>query len=419
LISRQLGFVSDWRTALEFLAEIVRKHPFNLVLFVIILIGVIAWSVMWIFPNLRGTISDDFRYKMLFLFIVSLGPLLELTLFVTAYRRDPRYLVPFWPLMFLLVASTSECIFPVRSKVLTNLVAKKQWVAPLIASVIVVAFLGLGIPQIAKRLYSNPAAYEKAFSFVKEQWQPEDIVLTPYSAAGGLYLGRVDYFAADIGADAALLKRGDDRSVDRYWGASWIGTGKQFQDLLRQSGRVWFVASETVYDNYFRGEWHFVEQQNMELVWRDDAALVYRSRAQGIPLPDKPEHILDANLDNLVQLHGYTSAVTGSAYRVFLFWSVLSPIPNDFTQFVHIRNENGETVAQADFEPLEGQYSTTLWKMGETVVDVVDIPIPADLSAGQYRVLAGLYRWDTLERIPVVNDTTGENAVQLEIITIQ
>ncbi len=52
-------------------------------------------------------------------------------------------------------------------------------------------------------------------------------------------------------------------------------------------------------------------------------------------------------------------------------------------------------------------------------MDVVDIPIPADLSAGQYRVLAGLYRWDTLERIPVVNDATGENAVQLEIITIQ
>jgi hypothetical protein len=52
------------------------------------------------------------------------------------------------------------------------------------------------------------------------------------------------------------------------------------------------------------------------------------------------------------------------------------------------------------------------------VVDVVGIPISADLPSGEYRVLAGLYRWDTLERIPVINDTTGENAVQLEIITI-
>ena len=91
---------------------------------------------------------------------------------------------------------------------------------------------------------------------------------------------------------------------------------------------------------------------------------------------------------------------------------------NNFTQFVHIRNEYGETVAQADFEPLNGQYPTTLWKPGETVVDVVDIPIPADLPFGEYRVLAGLYQWDTLERIPVINDTTGENAVRLEIITI-
>lgn len=419
LVSRHIDFGSDWNITREFLAEIVWKYPLNLMLFVIILGGVTIWLVRWIWPNLQEAKRDNYLSKILFLFIISIGPLFELTLLVTGYRRDPRYFVPFWPVVFLLVASIIEYLFLLKGKTLSNFFTKKQWATPVIALVIVALFSGLGISQIRKLLYFNPAAYEKAFGFIKEQWQPEDIILTPYSAAGGLYLGRVDYFAADIGANAALLNRGDNQPVDRYWGAPWIGTGKQLQDLLKQSGRVWFVVSESVYDNYFRGEWHFVEQQNMELAWKDDSALIYRSQGQGISLPDQPDHMVEANLSNLVRLHGYSGAVTGSAYRIFLFWSVLSPLPHNFTQFVHIRSENGKTIAQADFEPLKGQYPTTLWKKGETVVDVVDIPIPADLSPGRYQVLAGLYRWDTLERIPVVDDTSGENAVRFETITIQ
>jgi hypothetical protein len=117
-------------------------------------------------------------------------------------------------------------------------------------------------------------------------------------------------------------------------------------------------------------------------------------------------------------LQGYTSAITGSAYRVFLFWKAVSPAPYDFTQFVHIRDQAGQTVAQADFQPLKGEYPTRYWRPGEVVVDVVDIPIPAGIAAGEYRVLAGLYRWDTLERLPVTGDTTGENAVELERVQV-
>ena len=138
----------------------------------------------------------------------------------------------------------------------------------------------------------------------------------------------------------------------------------------------------------------------------------------GISLPDKPEHSLNANLSDIVSLQGYTSVIKGSVYRVFLFWKVKSPPPFDFTQFVHIRNQAGEVVAQADFQPLKGEYPTRYWRPGEVVVDVVDIPIPAGVTAGEYRVLAGLYRWDTLERLPVTADTTGENAVELERIRV-
>jgi hypothetical protein len=57
--------------------------------------------------------------------------------------------------------------------------------------------------------------------------------------------------------------------------------------------------------------------------------------------------------------------------------------------------------------------------VGEMVVDSILVPLPAKLPAGTYRLLVGLYRWDTLERLPVMNDTSGENAVELERMTLQ
>jgi hypothetical protein len=40
------------------------------------------------------------------------------------------------------------------------------------------------------------------------------------------------------------------------------------------------------------------------------------------------------------------------------------------------------------------------------------------LPPGDYRLLVGLYRWDTLERLAVVNDATGENAIELERLVV-
>jgi len=418
LISSQLNVSSNLSTAPQFLAEVMWKYPFYSAIFVIVFLGGVNLLITWIFPGLRKRIVFDNRYKMLFLFVVTLGPILELTFFVADYRRNPKYLIIFWPLLFLLVGFAVESILFPKSKEYFYPILRKQWFYSVMIVAIIIIFGRLGKPRFERFLYFNPAAYEEAFSFVKGQLQPEDIVVTPYAAAAGLYLGKLDYFAGGLGSNAAILNQGDNHSIDRYMGSPWIGTGKQFQNLLIHNKQTWFIVSDIIYDHYFKGDWHFVQQQNMELVWKEDSAIIFHSKGQGILLPDAPKNTLESNLGDLVQLHGFTSSTDNSVYRIYLFWNVLSPLSDRLTQFVHIRNEKGETIAQADFEPLNGEYPTTLWKQGETVVDVVDIPISADLPSGEYRVLAGLYRWDTLERIPVINDATGENAVQLEIITI-
>jgi hypothetical protein len=116
---------------------------------------------------------------------------------------------------------------------------------------------------------------------------------------------------------------------------------------------------------------------------------------------------------------GYTRRLTPQGVELYLFWQVMAPLSTDYTLFVHLRNNTGEIVVQVDVQPLHGQYPTSRWRVGELVVDEVTLPLPDHLPPDVYRLLVGLYRWDTLERLPVVNDTSGENAIELEIIELK
>jgi hypothetical protein len=398
----------------KFLAGFVWENTFNLPLFAVAFGGGLSFLLLWIVPRWRRAIDSKQRWGVFSLLLLSTGPFIVL---LSHWRAD-RYWTPFLPLVFLLAGLVAEVAVRYLGKLTSaSLPVEERWTTALLALTAVAVLGGVGRSEISNLFYDTPPAYEQALSFVKQHWQSGDVIVIPFPAASGMYLGRTDYFAADVEAEIKLLKKGTT-VVDRWWGAPWIERGRQLQDLLQKHTRVWFLADEEHYKAFFRGDWHFVEQHNMKLAWAQDNAMVYVSGQPGIALPDKPEHELNANLSDVVSLQGYTSSITGSAYRVFLFWKSLSPTRYDFTQFVHIRDQAGKTVAQADFQPLNGEYPTRFWRPGEVVVDVVDIPIPPGIAAGEYRVLAGLYRWDTLERLPVTADATGENAVELERVQV-
>jgi hypothetical protein len=46
------------------------------------------------------------------------------------------------------------------------------------------------------------------------------------------------------------------------------------------------------------------------------------------------------------------------------------------------------------------------------------LTLPGDLPAGDYDVWVGVYRLDTLERLSVAGDVSGENAVLLERVVV-
>jgi hypothetical protein len=96
-----------------------------------------------------------------------------------------------------------------------------------------------------------------------------------------------------------------------------------------------------------------------------------------------------------------TSVPAGAVLPVGLFWRVLAPIAADYTVFIHVLDGSGETVAQLDRPPGGGTSPTSGWQPGQILHDTYPIPLPDQLTGGQYRLRMGLYTWPDLTRQPI------------------
>jgi len=91
-----------------------------------------------------------------------------------------------------------------------------------------------------------------------------------------------------------------------------------------------------------------------------------------------------------------------------LYWQSESPLPADYTTFVHLRNAAGENVAQKDRPPLNGAYPTSLWDPGEIIADEIIVPVPDDLPAGAYQLVVGMYDFNTGQRLVAPGNPANE-----------
>ncbi len=330
--------------------------------------------------------------------------ILESVTMLESFRQNPRYLVMVLPLFYLLAAQSIS--YPLSFI--------HRSVAPFLSGIIYFLLLIPNLSDIHLALITPEPGYEEAFAFVRAHWQPNDAVLTMNTPAAALYLGRVDGFAVEVEADQFLLNR-TTTPIDRWLGAPWIGTAVDFNAVLNRHQRVWFVSDTIRQPVYYRGSWQAIINSQMEQVWAKDNALVYRTRPQRAPLPTHPDTIINANLNNLINLVGYTLQTSDHRQlKLTLFWQSRATAWVDYTIFVHLRHRDGTTVAQWDGLPLDGAYPTTRWQSGETIIDPISLPIPANLPTGDYTLWVGMYQLATLERLPIINDTSGENGIILQ-----
>lgn len=136
----------------------------------------------------------------------------------------------------------------------------------------------------------------------------------------------------------------------------------------------------------------------------------------------EPAHRVDVNLGHRVVLVGHdlspAAPEAGKNLVVDLVWKPLTRLTHNYTVFVHLVDAEGTLRAQVDEQPVQGDYPTRLWIPEETVRDAHTLSLPADLPAGEYTLVVGLYLVETGERLEVIGADPPESAVTLGTVAI-
>jgi hypothetical protein len=111
-------------------------------------------------------------------------------------------------------------------------------------------------------------------------------------------------------------------------------------------------------------------------------------------------------------LQGYaidrTSARPGDGLLLTFWWQALAASGDERSVLVQLIDRNGAIVAQADGPPARGGRPTSQWQSGDTVIDSRQVALPADLPPGEYTLVFGMYRWPSLERLPMRSGGTRQ-----------
>jgi hypothetical protein len=113
----------------------------------------------------------------------------------------------------------------------------------------------------------------------------------------------------------------------------------------------------------------------------------------------------------IIELTGYD--FDAQSAELTLYWHALAPPGRDYTLFIHLLDESGAVVAQADAPPAHNAYPTGWWAAGETIAGTHRLPLTADTVA----VWLGLYHPATGARLPIGASTlpVRDNSAEIPI----
>jgi 4-amino-4-deoxy-L-arabinose transferase-like glycosyltransferase len=129
-------------------------------------------------------------------------------------------------------------------------------------------------------------------------------------------------------------------------------------------------------------------------------AISARPRTYHLP---QASHPLEVSLGDSVLLRAYDLILPeapGEGLHVNLYWQSKQRLSISYKVFVHLIDDGGRIVAQADSIPADGLAPTESWLPGEIVADRHILIAPAP---GRYRILVGLYDPASGERLPVLD----------------
>jgi len=128
----------------------------------------------------------------------------------------------------------------------------------------------------------------------------------------------------------------------------------------------------------------------------------------------EPTHTVQVNFAAAIALVGYdfTPPAEGTGQgTITLYWQSLAPVNNDYVVFIHLLNEHGQIIGQADGPPTSNSYPTRWWSPGEIIADTRSLPSGPDLAA----LRLGLYDLTSDQRLPITESNLPQQDNSVEI----
>jgi hypothetical protein len=222
--------------------------------------------------------------------------------------------------------------------------------------------------------------------------------------------------AASLPGDLVLLNNhvytdfffNHNRSLSRWYALDrHVGTAERTERLLARSTqhyrRIWFVTDLLPDSTAERPVEAWLTQHAYQVdedVFSPYARLLLYNTTDS---PQSARQSLNVRLGESVELTAFDLAFYPryEPVRLTLYWQALSALPQDLTVFLQLLDDSGQLVWQVDRYPVDGFRPTSSWAVGEIIVDRYGWQLPPELPPGEYRLIAGLYDWQTGQRVPV------------------
>jgi hypothetical protein len=133
---------------------------------------------------------------------------------------------------------------------------------------------------------------------------------------------------------------------------------------------------------------------------------------------EPPRYSIRYTFDHQIALTGYEILPTaqGRGLDVRLGWEALTDLTADYVVFVHLRDAPAHNFAQADSQPRQGGFPTSLWEPGQVVLDTHSFTFgPSEDKPGALSLYVGLYQAATGERLSIT-DAAGAPVLNNEVL---
>ena len=224
--------------------------------------------------------------------------------------------------------------------------------------------LAVNDTQISRDGAENSIQVSTLFGSAYAQFLPQQSVRYDLrTVAGGQLLAQVDRPAITV--HGALLRREVNLQID---------------PALPELTQAQLIV-QSRYDN--------------RVQWGETITPLVLARPAAAEVPTAAQPIDAVALEPLTLTHSIVQ-VDAQTLNLTLYWEANELLTVDYQISVRIVDEAGQTFAQQDNGPVNGQYPMAQWRTGVTIADPHQLVLPADLPTGRYTVIVVVYPLDTL-----------------------